>query len=53
MNFTIMEALIPFEWSRMDVIVINITFNQLMIKLRHADNSWIDGFAKEPNGINV
>lgn len=33
----------PLEWSRMDCVVVGLTFNQLMIKLRHADRSWRDG----------
>lgn len=41
MDFHIIDSLIPFQWSRMDVVVCGITFEQLMIKLRHADTSWV------------
>lgn len=31
---------VQFERMRLDVIVIGMTFNELMVKLKHADSSW-------------
>ncbi len=45
MTFTLSENK-PFEWSRMDCVVVGLTFEQLMIKLQHADRSWRDGLGR-------
>lgn len=37
------EPLRPFEWSRIDVISPEMTFERLMIKLQHTDRAWREG----------
>lgn len=40
MEFHVIDSMIPFCWSRLDVVVDGISFHDLMIKLRHCDTSW-------------
>ncbi len=40
LEFHVLDELIAFEWCRCDVVVVGLTFHQLMIKLRHLDRSW-------------
>lgn len=40
MRFITVNQIVPFLWSRMDVISPSITFEMLMIKIRHSDKSW-------------
>lgn len=40
MEFHVIDSLLPFQWSRIDVTVVGISFDQFMIKLKHLDTSW-------------
>lgn len=40
MEFHVIDSLIEFHWSRIDVTVVGISFDQFMIKLKHLDKTW-------------